>query len=290
MLWRMEETIGSETFQTAKPFQSYGWGYIKLDSELNDTDEYFEEVDGIAETEETKTDGFGFSHKIYTDADGNKYRKPFRMAEGGETIMPVSTTSIYSRAADSKYYKGDVIILFGGANDSMQFIKKYSTNAKSIDEIKGFTNLKTYEEDNTFTDYEIYNDDATLRADGDFTEEGETTGVSKYNATFRACYRGTVKRIIDGNPNALVICVGIYPRFEASDTYINRADELKIKEINNIIEETARDFCCRYVNLGKIFGNYPIGKYLMSENGYIHPKERGGNFIGDYIASEIFGN
>ena len=290
MLWRMEETIGVENWKDAQPFQSFGWGYVKLDSELNDTDEYFEEVEGIAETEETKIDGFGFSHKIYTDTNGNKYRKPFRMAEGGETIMPVRTTSIYSRAADSKYYKGDVIILFGGANDSMQFIKNYPTAFQSIDKIKGFTNLKTYEEDNTVTNYEIYNDDAILSVDGNFTEEGETTGKHKYNATFRACYRGTVKRIIDGNPHALVICVGIYPRFNTADTYINRVDQLKIKEMNNIIEETARDFCCRYVNLSKIFGNYPIGNYLKSEGGYIHPSERGGNFIGDYIASEIFGN
>ena len=290
MLWRMEETIGVENWSEAKPFQSFGWGYIKLDSELNDTDEYFEEVEGIAETEETKTDGFGFSHKIYTDADGNKYRKPFRMAEGGETIMPILTTSIYSRAADSKYYKGDVIILFGGANDSIQFIQNYPTAFQSIDKIKGFTNLKTYEEDNTVTDYEIYNDDAILSVDGNFTKEGETTGIRKYNATFRACYRGTVKRIIDGNPHALVICVGIYPRFNTADTYINRVNQLKIKEMNNIIEETARDFCCRYVNLSKIFGNYHIGDYLRNEGGYIHPHEAGGNFIGDYIASEIFGN
>lgn len=290
MLWRMEETIGVETWRAAKPFQSFGWGYIKLDSELNDTDEYFEEVEGIAETEETKTDGFGFSHKIYMDTDGNKYRKPFRMAEGGETIMPIRTTSIYSRAADSKYYKGDVIILFGGVNDSIQFIKNYPTAFQTIDKINGFTNLKTYEEDNTVADYEIYNDDAILSINGDFAEDGETSGVSKYNATFRACYRGTVKRIIDGNPNALVICVGIYPRFDASNTYINRTNDLKIKEMNNIIEETARDFCCRYVNLSKIFGKYPIGKYFISEGGYIHPNEVGGNFIGDYIASEIFGN
>lgn len=290
MLWRMEETIGAENWKDAQPFQSFGWGYVKLDSELNDTDKYFEEVEGIAETEETKTDGFGFSHKIYTDTDGNKYRKPFRMAEGGETIMPVLTTSIYSRAADSKYYKGDVIILFGGANDSMQFIQNYPTGFQSIDKIKGFTNLKTYEEDNTVTGYEIYNNDAILTVDGDFAEEGETLRVRKYNATFRACYRGTVKRIIDGNPHALVICVGIYPRFNTSDTYINRVNQLKIKEMNNIIEETARDFCCRYVNLSKIFGNYHIGNYLRNENGYIHPYEVGGNFIGDYIASEIFGN
>ena len=60
--------------------------------------------------------------------------------------------------------------------------------------------------------------------------------------------------------------------------------------MNTIIEEAARDFCCRYVDLGKLFGRYPIKKYLMNESGFIHPNENGGNFIGDYIASEIFGN
>ena len=78
-----------------------------------------------------------------------------------------------------------------------------------------------------------------------------------------------------------------------SVTYIDEQQKESVKKLLNYIlknfqEELSRgDFKAVYY---KIFGNYPIGNYLMNESGYIHPNEKGGNFIGDYIASEIFGN
>lgn len=170
-----------------------GYGYILLTSDLADTDTYYEDVADITKTEETVVDGFGYAHPIWTDASGNKYRQPFRTAEGGETVMPVKETSIYSRASDSKYYKGDVIIVFGGANEKVTYVTNYPTSG-GFGAIQGITNLKTDAEDNTGSTFEIYTDNEKLQSIGDYSEVGETTGVQKYNYTFRACFRGLLKR------------------------------------------------------------------------------------------------
>ena len=263
-----------------------GYGYILLDEDLSDTDTYYEDVADITKTEETVVDGFGYAHPIWTDASGKKYRQPYRTAEGGETVMPARETSIYSRASDSKYYKGDVIIVFAGANDKVAYITKYPT-VGNISTIKGLTNLKTDSEDQTSTEFEIYTKDEVLTSVGDYSDVGETTGVQKYNYTFRACFRGMLKRVVDANPNAEIIVIGPFASMLPSSEYINRIYDLYAKLENEIIAECAREFSCQYIDLFPLFGRYNVTKYFKNENVFIHPNSDGGIKIAEYIAALI---
>lgn len=265
-----------------------GYGYILLTSELEDTDTYYEDVEGITKTEETVVDGFGYAHPIWTDSSGNKYRQPCRMAEGGETAMPVNATSIYSRASDSKYYKGDVIIVFAGANDKITYLNKYPTTA-SLDAIQGITNLKTASEDITESTFEIYKDNLKLQADGDYSDVGETTGIKKYNYTFRACFRGLLKKVVDANPNAKIIVIGPFATLIKGNDYISRFYDYLTKMENEVIAECAREFSCQYIDLMPLFGRYNADRFFRGSDGtiYIHPTEEGGIQIAEYIASMI---
>ena len=265
-----------------------GYGYILLTSGNKDTDTYYEEVEGISKSNETVVDGFGYAHPIWTDSEGNKYRQPCRTAEGGETVMPVNTTSIYSRASDSKYYKGDVVIVFAGANDKVNYINKYPTYG-DLSSIQGLTNLKDGTEDTTEATFEIYTEDAVLTADGDYSDVKEVTGIKKYNHTFRACFRGLLKKVVDANPNAQIIVIGPFATMIKTYDYISRDyDYLTIGE-NKVIEECAREFGCQYINLYPLFGRYGADRYFRGTDGvvYIHPTNEGGLKIAEYIASQI---
>ena len=265
-----------------------GYGYILLTAENEDTDTYYEEVEGITKFDETVIDGFGYAHPIWTDAEGNKYRQPCRTAEGGEKVMPVSTTSIYSRASDSKYYKGDVIIVFAGANDKVTYINKYPTYG-DLSNIQGLTNLKTDSEDTTEATFEIYTDNLKLTENGDYSVEGEITGIKKYNYTFRACFRGLLKKVVDANPDAQIIVIGPFATLIKGNDYISRGYDYLTIEQNKVIEECAREFSCQYINLYPLFGRYGADKYFKGTDGtvYIHPTVEGGRKIAEYIASQI---
>ena len=265
-----------------------GYGYILLTAENEDTDTYYEEVEGITKSDETVVDGFGYAHPIWTDAEGNKYRQPCKTAEGGETVMPVSTTSIYSRASDSKYYKGDVVIVFAGANDKVTYINKYPTYG-DLSNIQGLTNLKDGTEDTTEATFEIYTEDAVLTTDGDYSDVEEVTGIKKYNHTFRACFRGLLKKVVDANPNAQIIVIGPFATLIKSYDYISRGYDYLTIEENKVIEECAREFGCQYINLYPLFGRYGADKYFKGTDGtvYIHPTDKGGRKIAEYIASMI---
>lgn len=265
-----------------------GYGYILLTAGNEDTDTYYEEVEGITKSDETVVDGFGYAHPIWTDVDGNKYRQPCRTAEGGETVMPVRPTSIYSRASDSKYYKGDVIIVFAGANDKVTYITSYPT-AGGISAIQGLTNLKTESEDKTESTFEIYTDNKVLEATGDYSDVGETTGVAKYNYTFRACFRGMLKRVVDANPDAKIIVIGPFATMIKGNDYISRGYDYLTTEQNKVIEECAREFSCQYIDLFPLFGRYRASKFFGGSDGtvYIHPTKDGGREIAEYIASMI---
>lgn len=265
-----------------------GYGYILLTSGNEDTDTYYEEVEGISKSDETVVDGFGYAHPIWTDSEGNKYRQPCRTAEGGETVMPVNTTSIYSRASDSKYYKGDVVIVFAGANDKVTYINKYPTYG-DLSNIQGLTNLKDGTEDITEATFEIYTEDAVLAADGNYSDVEEVTGIKKYNHTFRACFRGLLKKVVDANPNAQIIVIGPFATMTKTYDYISRGYDYLTIEENKVIEECAREFSCQYINLYPLFGRYGADKYFRGTDGtvYIHPTEEGGLKIAEYIASQI---
>lgn len=265
-----------------------GYGYILLTAENEDTDTYYEEVEGITKSDETVIDGFGYAHPIWTDAEGNKYRQPCRMAEGGETVMPVRETSIYSRASDSKYYKGDVIIVFAGANDKVTYLNKYPTTA-SLDKIQGVTNLKTDAEDITEATFEIYTGNEKLQSIGDYSDVGETTSIQKYNYTFRACFRGLLKKVVDANPNAEIIVVGPFATLIKGNDYISRAYDYLTKVENEVIAECAREFSCQYIDLMPLFGRYNADRFFRGTDGtvYIHPTGEGGKKIAEYIASMI---
>lgn len=265
-----------------------GYGYILLTLELADTDTYYEEVEGITKTDETVTDGFGYAHPIWQDEDGNKYRQPCRMAEGGETVMPVNASSIYSRASDSKYYKGDVIIVFAGANDKVTYINKYPTYG-DLSNIQGLTNLKTDSEDTTEATFEIYTDNLKLTENGDYSEEGDITGIKKYNYTFRACFRGLLKKVVDANPDAKIIVIGPFATLIKANDYISRGYDYLTIEQNKVIEECAREFSCQYIDLFPLFGRYRASKFFGGTDGsvYIHPTSDGGTEIAEYIASKL---
>ena len=265
-----------------------GYGYILLTAENKDTDTYYEEVEGITKSDKTVIDGFGYAHPIWTDAKGNKYRQPCRTAEGGETVMPVNTASIYSRASDSKYYKGDVIIVFGGANDKVTYINKYPTYG-DLSNIQGLTNLKDETEDTTEATFEIYTEDAVLTSDGDYSDVEEVTGIKKYNHTFRACFRGLLKKVVDANPDAQIIVIGPFATLIKTNDYISRGYDYLTIEENKVIEECAREFSCQYINLYPLFGRYGADKYFRATDGtvYIHPTVEGGRKIAEYIASMI---
>lgn len=265
-----------------------GYGYILLTSGNEDTDTYYEEVEGISKSDETVVDGFGYAHPIWTDSEGNKYRQPCRTAEGGETVMPVNTTSIYSRASDSKYYKGDVVIVFAGANDKVTYINKYPTYG-DLSNIQGLTNLKDGTEDTTEATFEIYTEDAVLTAEGDYSDVEEVTGIKKYNHTFRACFRGLLKKVVDANPNAQIIVIGPFATMIKAYDYISRGYDYLTIEENKVIEECAREFGCQYINLYPLFGRYGADKYFRGTDGtvYIHPTDKGGREIAEYIASMI---
>ena len=265
-----------------------GYGYILLTSGNEDTDTYYEEVEGISKSDETVVDGFGYAHPIWTDSEGNKYRQPCRTAEGGETAMPVNTTSIYSRASDSKYYKGDVVIVFAGANDKVTYVNKYPTHG-DLSNIQGLTNLKDETEDTTEATFEIYTENAVLTANGDYSDVGEVTGIKKYNYTFRACFRGLLKKVVDANPNAQIIVIGPFATLIKSYDYISRGYDYLTIEENKVIEECAREFGCQYINLYPLFGRYAADTYFRKTDGtvYIHPTNEGGLKIAEYIASQI---
>lgn len=265
-----------------------GYGYILLTSGNEDTDTYYEEVEGISKSDETVVDGFGYAHPIWTDSEGNKYRQPCRTAEGGETVMPVNTTSIYSRASDSKYYKGDVVIVFAGANDKVTYINKYPTHG-DLSNIQGLTNLKDGTEDTTEATFEIYTEDAVLTADGDYSDVEEVTSIKKYNHTFRACFRGLLKKVVDANPNAQIIVIGPFATMIKTYDYISRGYDYLAIEENKVIEECAREFSCQYINLYPLFGRYGADRYFRGTDGtvYIHPTNDGGLKIAEYIASQI---
>lgn len=263
-----------------------GHGYILLTELLEDTDTYYEEVEGITKTEETVTDGFGYAHPIWQDRSGNKYRQPYRTAQGGTTLMPVLNTSIYSRSVDVKYYKPDVIIVFAGANDKFTFLTNYPKSITKISDIQGVTNLAKFEEDDTRQDYEIYENNALLTVDGDYSVEGVTK--DKYNHTFRACYRGMLKKLVDTNPNAEIIVIGPYMTMP-KDMYIERVYDYLTIEENKVIEQCAREFSCQYIDLRPIFAGYKGNRYFgTSDVGvYIHPNSAGGLKIARYIAANI---
>lgn len=265
-----------------------GYGYILLTSGNEDTDTYYEEVEGISKSDETVVDGFGYAHPIWTDSEGNKYRQPCRTAEGGETVMPVNTTSIYSRASDSKYYKGDVVIVFAGANDKVTYINKYPTYG-DLSNIQGLTNLKDETEDTTEATFEIYMEDAVLTSDEDYSDVEEVTGIKKYNHTFRACFRGLLKKVVDANPDAQIIVIGPFATMIKTYDYISRGYDYLTIEENKVIEECAREFSCQYINLYPLFGRYGADKYFKGTDGtvYIHPTVEGGLKIAEYIASQI---
>lgn len=265
-----------------------GYGYILLTSGNEDTDTYYEEVKGISKSDETVVDGFGYAHPIWADSEGNKYRQPCRTAEGGETVMPVNTTSIYSRASDSKYYKGDVVIVFAGANDKVTYINKYPTYG-DLSNIQGLTNLKDGTEDIMEATFEIYTEDAVLTADGDYSDVEEVTGIKKYNHTFRACFRGLLKKVVDANPNAQIIVIGPFATMIKTYDYISRGYDYLTIEENKVIEECAREFGCQYINLYPLFGRYGADRYFRGTDGavYIHPTNEGGLKIAEYIASQI---
>lgn len=274
MLWSADET-------------RLGVGFVEIDGTTHeDLGNYIKSDPNITDTSTTFTDNYGATINIYSD--GTKYyRKAFRMAEGGETVMPIASQSIYSRCSDSQYYNGDIIIVHAGANDRgyTNWLPTILPNNK-LSDITGLANLETDNPDNV-NDYEIYTSEAKLSVLGDYTAEGDTQGTDKYNSNFRACYRGMMKKIVDANPTATIICIAPHQTALYGDTYQNKVYEYVTNNVNRIIKDVADEFGCQVIDMQPLFGTYNASQWFVSDGVWIHPNAAGGLKMADYIASQL---
>ena len=200
--------------------------------------------------------------------------------------MPIKESSIYSRASDSKYYKGDVIIVFAGANDKISHVDKYPTLG-DLSTVKGITNLKTEQEDVSEKDFEIYTENKKLVEIGNYEEFG--SAAKKYNYTFRACFRGLLKKVVDANPTAKIIVIGPFATMVKPNEYISRVYDYLTTNQNEVIKECAREFSCQYIDLFPLFRRYNADKLFGKSDGtvFIHPTTEGGIKIAEYLASQL---
>lgn len=264
-----------------------GVGNVEIDgTTYEDLGNFVRSDAGITDTGNTFVNSYGATVSIYTD--GSKfYRKAMRMAEGGETVMPMAQQSIYSRCGDSKYYEPDVIIVHAGAND-----RGYCNWLPTIlpnQELTDITGLANFESDdpNSTTNYEIYTTEARLNDIGDYVAEGDTQGTRKYDSNFRACYRGMMKKIVDANPEAIIICIQPHQTILYTDTTPNRVNEFVTDELNRVIADVADEFGCQLINMKKLFGWYNASQWFTSDGVWIHPNTAGGLKMADYIASNL---
>ncbi|MGY3437374.1 MULTISPECIES: SGNH/GDSL hydrolase family protein [unclassified Marinovum] len=276
MIWDEDEARG-------------GVGYVEIDASTNaDLGAYVRADAAIVDSGATYVNDYGATLTIY-EKGAQRYRKAYSSAEGGDTVMPRSgsTRSLYSRCGDIQHYEPDVIIIHGGANDRGYCVTLPTVKPNGrLSDITGITNLESDDPD-LINDYEIYTADANYANVGDYTAEGDTTGRIKYSGTFRAAYRGMLKKVIDGNPAAIIFLVQPPRTFLYSDTYQNKVAEYASDEVNRVIAGVGDEFGCQVIDTSRIFGTYNAAQWFTADGQYIHPNAAGGRKIADYIASQI---
>ena len=277
MVWSEDETRG-------------GVGYVEVDaSTFADIDNYVAEDAAIIDSGGTFVNAYGETLTLY-EKGAERYRAAYSAAEGGDTVMPRAGVgrSLYSRCGDIKYYEPDVIIIHGGANDRgyITWLPTSLPNGR-LSDITGLTNLESDDPD-LISDYEIHTTDANFTDVGDYVAEGDTTSRVKYSGTFRAAYRGMLKKVIDGNPAAIIFLIQPPRTFLYSDTYQNKVAQYVADEVNRVIADVGKEFGCQVIDTSLIFGAYNAAQWFTSDGVWIHPNSGfGGPKIADYIASQI---
>jgi lysophospholipase L1-like esterase len=276
MVWSSDETRG-------------GVGYVEIDPTTKaDIGNYVAVDAGIVDSGSTFVNSYGQTLTIYSKA-AKRYRKAYSMAEGGETVMPRPgvVRSIYSRCGDAKYYDPDVIIIHAGANDRNYCVTLPTVKPNGrLSDITGITNLESDDPD-LISNYEIHTASANYADVGNFSAQGDTTGRVKYSGTFRAAYRGMLKRVIDGNPAAIIFLIQPPRTFLYGETYQAKEAEYAAIELNRVIAGVGREFGCQVIDTSLIFGTYNADQYFIADGLYVHPNDAGGKKIAEYIASQI---
>lgn len=276
MVWSEDETRG-------------GVGYVEIDPDTNaDLGNYVAVDAAIVDSGTTFVDNYGATIAIY-EKGALRYRRAFSAAEGGDTVMPRPgvTRSIYSRCGDIQYYQPDVIIIHGGANDRAQCISLPTVKPNGrLSDITGITNLESDDPD-LISNFEIHTAEANYTNVGNYTAEGDTTGRIKYSGTFRAAYRGMVKKVIDGNPAAIIFLIQPPRTFLYPETYQNKVSEYEADAMNRVIADVGDEFGCQVIDTSKIFGTYNASQWFTADGQYIHPNAAGGRKIAEYILSQI---
>lgn len=75
------------------------------------------------------TDGF------YYDGAGSKWRKAYKMAIGGTSIKPTNADAISIRLRDAVHYQPDILIIYAGQNDPLDWWKSSTNTGTTYDEI-----------------------------------------------------------------------------------------------------------------------------------------------------------
>ena len=216
-------------------------------------------------------DGFWY------DSSQNKYRKAYPTAVGGTKIMPIAENSIYKRCFDVVFYNPGIIILWGGQNDYAGVRSTAKSNGGVFKENDIYYNLWNEEDDE-----EIYEGEQNSIV-GFSTE----TGIS--DVTFRAAYRGILKRLVTDNPTARIICLSMQKQILATsvDTNIFSTFQDDIKgKMNQVIQEAASLFGCQYID---IYNNAGGRQYKWKElyTDGVHQTDLLGKRTAQYIFSQL---
>lgn len=78
---------------------------------------------------------FNSADGFYYDGAGGKWRKAYKMAIGGTHMKPYNADSISIRLRDAVHYKPDILLIYGGQNDPLDWWKSAGNTGITADEI-----------------------------------------------------------------------------------------------------------------------------------------------------------
>ena len=260
--WQPELTLLSKMIWNSDE-NSKGVGYVQIEGSGTP----------YLQNDETLTGEDGF----WYDVNRNKYRKAYPTAVGGTKIMPIAENSIYKRCIDIVYYSPDVIIVWGGQNDYAGVRNTAKGNGGVFKESDIYYNLWNLEDND-----EIYEGDPNTILT--FSTE---TGISE--VTFRAAYRGVLKRLVTDNPQAKIICLSMQKQILSTNVdtnvFSNFQDDVKGK-MNEVIKEAASLFGAQYID---IYNNAGGRQYKWKElyTDGVHQTDLLGKRTAQYIFSQL---
>lgn len=123
LVWQ-PRLVELKDFTFDKKEVSDGVGFVKLDGSFLPS--YQQDQTGLTLN---TTDGF------YYDGSGGKWRKAYKMAIGGTAMKPTNADSISIRLRDAVHYQPDVLLIYGGQNDPLDWWKSTNNAGTNYDEI-----------------------------------------------------------------------------------------------------------------------------------------------------------